>query len=226
MDTLRVSATDIDQLRYFRGEDEMELAELIARLKHLMPSSEAMEAGTALHLALENAIPGDFDRLQADGFTFTFETDAEIALPVIREMKATREYLIDDVQVTLVGKVDAIHGRRIDDHKFTAKFDPDRYLDSYQWRIYLEVFGADTFRWNIFEAREDSNKSYVIRNMHPLTMHRYPGMGADVERELGEFVRFARHHLPESFNAPPRAPHDPLEAQRSMFRGAAAAAAL
>lgn len=199
MQALRVSATDVDQLRYYNSTDEMELAELIARLKHLMPSSEAMEAGTALHKALELAVPGDHKGLEADGFTFAFDTEAEVDLPAIREMKATRDYLVDDVTVTLVGKVDGIHGKRVDDHKFTAKFDPDRYLESFQWRSYLEIFGADTFRWNIFEAREDAPRYYVIRNVHRLQMDRYPGLGEDVERELREFVLFARDHLPERF---------------------------
>lgn len=199
METLRVSATDLDQLRYFNSVDEMELAELIARLKHLMPSSEAMEAGTALHKALEMAEPGEHKGFSVDGFTFSFETDCQIDLPPIREMKTTREYVIGDVLVTVVGKVDAIHGRWIADHKFTAKFDPDRYLDSYQWRLYLEIFDADEFRWNIFEAVESAPKNYLIRAFHPLRMHRYPGMGADVVRELTEFVGFARQHLPERF---------------------------
>lgn len=199
MQALRVSATDIDQLRYFRETDDMELADLIARLKHLMPSSEAMEAGTALHAALENATEGDHNGFERDGFTFSFECDADLDLPPIREMKATREYLIDDVVVTLVGKVDATHGKTIHDHKFTAQFDADRYLGSFQWKGYLEIFGANAFRWNIFEARESAPKNYLIRNVHKLTMHRYPGMAEDVERELREFVIFARDHLPERF---------------------------
>ena len=197
---IRVSSTDLDQLRYYRDdENNMELAELIARLKHLMPSSEAMEAGTALHNALENAEPGDHAGFTADGFTFSFDTDAEIDLLPMRECKATRDYVFGDVTATLVGKVDGIHGKRIDDHKFTAKFDPDRYLESYQWRAYLEVFNADQFRWNIFEANESAPKNYIIRNVHKLTMHRYPGMAADLERELGAFIAFARDHLPERF---------------------------
>jgi hypothetical protein len=205
MQALRVSATDVDQLRYYRTADEMELADLIARLKHLMPSSEAMEAGTALHKAIELAQPGEHTGFTQDGFTFSFETDAVIDLPVIREMKATTEFLIDDVMVTLVGKVDAIHGKRIDDHKFTAKFDADRYLDSFQWRFYLHLFGADEFNWNIFEAIESAPRNYLIRNVHKLTMHRYPGLLEDVERELREFVLFARDHLPERFQAIERA---------------------
>lgn len=199
MQALRVSATDLDQLRYFRETDDMELAELIARLKHLMPSSEAMEAGTALHKALEHAEPGEHKGFKVDGFTFSFDTDAEIDLPPIRECKSVIEVTIGDVLVTMVCKVDAIHGRWIADHKFTAKFDPDRYLSSYQWRAYLHAFDADEFRWNIFEAIEGAPKNYIIRNFHPLRIHRYPGMAEDVERELGEFVRFARDHLPERF---------------------------
>lgn len=201
METIRVSATDVDQLLYFRNEDAMELAELIARLKHPMPSSEAMEAGSAFHKAIELAPMGAYDSLAADGYTFTFEGDQDIDLPVIREMKATRDYVIGDVLVTVVGKVDAIHGKRVDDHKFTAKFDADRYLSSYQWRLYLEIFGADTFRWNVFEGRETGKKAYAIRALHKLRMHRYPTIGEDVERELAGFVAFARDHLPECFMA-------------------------
>lgn len=199
MQALRVSATDIDALRRFYDEEDADLADLVRQLRHLMPSTEAMEAGTALHAALEHAPAGDHKGFERDGFLFSFDTDAEIDLPAIREMKATRDYLVDDVVVTLVGKVDCLHGKRIDDHKFTARFDADRYMDSYQWRVYLEVFGADLFRWNIFEALESTPKHYLIRNVHKLEMHRYPGIAEDVERAVRAFVVFARDHLPERF---------------------------
>ena len=199
MQTLRTSASDIDALRRFYDEEDADLADLVRQLRHLMPSTEAMEAGTALHAALEHAEPGDHKGFERDGFIFSFDTDAEIDLPVIREMKATRDYVVDDVIVTLVGKVDCLHGKRIDDHKFTARFDADRYMDSYQWRVYLEVFGADLFRWNIFEAIESAPKHYIIRNVHKLEMHRYPGIAEDVERVVRNFVVFARDHLPERF---------------------------
>lgn len=158
-----------------------------------------MLAGTAFHKAIETAEPGEHKGLSADGYTFAFNTDAEIDLPVIREIKLTRLYLVDDVEVTLVGKVDAIHGKRIDDHKLTATFDAEKYLDSYQWRIYLEIFEADEFRWNVFEAKDEQPDYYVIRNVHRLPASRYPGMGEDVEREVRRFVGFAREHLPERF---------------------------
>lgn len=197
MQTLRTSATDIDAFRRYRDNEDADLEDLLNQFWRRVEPTEAMQAGSALHLALENIGDGEFTQLVADGYTFDFEADAEIDIPVIRECKATREYLINGCLVTLVGKVDAIHGRRIDDHKFTARFDPERFLDSYQWRIYLDVFGADEFRWNVFEGKELDPKHYVINAVHPLTMHRYPGMGEDIERELVQFVDFARQFLPE-----------------------------
>lgn len=204
MDTLRISASDIDALRYFLAEDEAELADLLAQLRRETPPTEAMQAGKALHAALEICQPGSHGELSANGYTFEFKADAEIDLPEIREVKATQDYVIGDCAVTLVGVVDAIHGRRVDDHKFTSRYDAERFLASYQWRVYLDVFGADEFRWNVFEGRQDTTdpKRYVIYNVHQLTMHRYPGMGADIERTLQRFVEFARRHLPERINAP------------------------
>lgn len=199
MTTLRVSATDIDALRRFRADEEADLAAFLADLRKWTEPTPSMKAGTALHKALETVRPGSYGKLEADGYTFHIQADADLALPDIRECKATRDYQIGDVLATVVGKVDTVHGRRIDDHKFTGSFDAERFLGSYQWRLYLEIFGADEFRWNVFEGKETDPQVYIIWNVHPLTMHRYPGMADDVEREIGLWVEFARQHLPERF---------------------------
>lgn len=219
MKTLRVSASDIDALRYYRNDEEAELSDLLAQLRKETPPTDAMLAGTALHAALETAEPGDHKGFQHEGYTFSFETDAELDIPGIREMKATREYQVGDVLVTLVGKVDAIHGKRIDDHKMTAQYEAEKYLSSHQWAIYLEVFGADEFRWNIFEARESSEKNYIIRAVHKLTVHRYPGIGADVERWVTQFVEFARDHLPERIIDATPIPDESLKLVRYLAAG-------
>ena len=199
MDALRVSASDIDAFRYYMADDEADLDALLAQLRRQTEPTEAMKVGTALHAALETCAPGDHNELTANGYTFVFAVDGEVDLPDIREAKATRDYTIDGCVVTLVGKVDAIHGRRVDDHKFTSRYDAERFMASYQWRVYLDVFDADEFRWNVFEGRValDNPQRYVIWAIHPLTIHRYPGMRADIERELRRFVEFARQHLPE-----------------------------
>jgi hypothetical protein len=194
---LRVSATDIDALRRYRGDEDADLADLLTQLRRESAPSPAMLAGTAMHKALEESEPGEHGELKADGYTFEIRVDGEIDIPEIREMKATEDYQIGDVLVTLVGKVDAVRGKRVDDHKFTGRYDPERFLNSYQWRVYLEIFGADEFRWNVFEGREIGDQHYAINAFHQLTMHRYPGMGDDIRREISGFVEFAKTHLPE-----------------------------
>src|SRR5690606_33187553 len=106
-----------------------------------------------------------------------------------------------DVTVTLVVKVDAVLGRRIDDHKLTSSFDAERYLAGYQWRIYLEVFGAEELRWNVFEgsASAVSHRQWRLRSLRQLPTYRYPSIAAHVEREVAAFVEFARIYLPEKF---------------------------
>lgn len=199
MQTLRTSASDIDALRYFMNDDEADLADLLARLRRELPPTDSMLAGTALHTALENCATGDHSELTAEGYTFELRCDGELDLPEIRELKAERDYEIDGCRITLVGKVDGVHGRRVDDHKFTSRYDAERFMASMQWRVYLEIFGADEFRWNVFEGRvsPDDPKRYTIYALHRLHMHRYPNMGDDVERSLETFLEFARVHLPE-----------------------------
>lgn len=199
MRSLRVSASDIDALRYYMANDDASLDELLASLRHEAPPTESMLVGTALHLALERCAVGDHPELAANGYTFDFRCDGEIDVAEIRELKATRDYEVDGCLVTLVGKVDGIHGRRVDDHKFTSRYDAERFMGSFQWRVYLDVFDADEFRWNVFEGyadREDP-KRYIIHAVHRLRMHRYPDMRDDVIAELRKFIDFARTHLPE-----------------------------
>ena len=201
MDALRVSATDLDAFRYFRANDDASLGDFLAQMRRTLPQTEAMLAGVAFHAALETVDYGDHATLEADGYTFDLDFSAAIALPAIREVKDTREYLIDGCRVTLVGKVDAIRGRTVWDHKMTGRFDPERFLGSYQWRAYLDIFGADEFRWNVFEGREIGPQHYRIHSLHPMEMHRYPGMADDLHRELRLFVEMAREHLPDRIAA-------------------------
>jgi hypothetical protein len=163
--------------------------------------TEAMRAGTAFHAAIERADFGEHDRFFADGYGFVLP-DAEIALSPIREVRTYRGYC----DITVTGKADSINGRHIIDHKTTETFHPDWYLAGCQWRFYLELFGADTFTWYIYELKEDGPKSYRVKAPHVLTMHRYPEIAADCELLAAEYLEFARLHLPADF--------DPLASER------------
>lgn len=198
---LRVSVSDVDQLRYYLANEEMELDDLLARLRREGEETEPMRAGSALHKALENATEGEYDKLCADGYTFDLAIDGELDLPPLRELKAEKTYHVAGVNVTLVGKVDTIDGKRVDDHKTTSRFDVEKFYDSYQWRFYLDMFNADLFRWNVFVMRPDSKKAghYIVSEFHQPTQHRYPALERDCQIELKQFVIFAQRYLPERF---------------------------
>lgn len=191
---MRVSVTDIDQWRYWKDAEDMELSDLLARLRRQGEESEAMRAGIALHRALELAGPSESDSLECGGYTFTFECECALALPAAREVKVSKSIMVGDTEVTLIGKVDAWQGLTVYDHKTTSQIDAERFMSSYQWRFYLWMFNARQFVWNIFQTAPDPKtpRAYRVREFQQLTQWAYPALADDCMRELSEFVEFAR----------------------------------
>jgi len=187
----RVSS--IETFRRWRLDEEQDAADLVARLTDFQPT-EAMLAGTAFHKALEDATPGEYDELSANGFTFILP-DSAIGLPDVRELRAYGHY----GPLVVTGQVDGLHGKRVEDHKTTATFRPDGYLEGCQWRFYLDIFGADVFRWNVFEIApmRDEDRVYTVKPPHVLEQYRYPGLHDDCMDLARDFHEFAASHLPD-----------------------------
>lgn len=185
----------------------MEFSELLSQLRGEQPQTEAMRKGSAFHRALELATVGEVPFLEADGYRFIIQPDVELALPQMRELKLEGDYDLGGLVIELVGKVDAIQGNTIYDHKTTSRFDADRLLDTLQWRYYLDLAKADTFQWNCFELDDaymeappdwypeptrvpevELLKIYNVRDLHVVTQYRYPGMESDCREKLQAFV--------------------------------------
>ena len=184
--------SNIETFRRWRLDEDQDAADLVARLTDFQPT-EPMLAGTAFHKALEQATPGEYSQLHAQGYTFLLP-DAELALPDIRELRAYRNY----GPLNVTGCVDALHGKRVEDHKTTATFRPDGYLEGCQWRFYLDLFGADVFRWNVFEISpvKGQDKTYQVKPPQLLEQCRYPGLHDDCMALAADFYTFAAQHLP------------------------------
>jgi hypothetical protein len=194
---IRLSVTDLDSYLYWRGSEDMELDALLMRLRGEEPPTDNMLAGRAFHKLLENAGEGgEFFAAEQDGIRFDFAIDAEVSLPVIREMKAERVLLTPSGPVTLVGKVDGLQGITVNDYKLTERFDAERYADSYQWRSYLFMFGAKRFIYDVFVARFDADRVY-IHDYHRLPLCTYPGMAEDVHREVCGLAEIVAKYVPE-----------------------------
>ena len=144
----------------------------------------------------------------------------EIALPPVRELKAEVVFATPSGPVTLVGKVDGIHGRRIHDQKLTERWDAEKYTDSLQWRAYLVMFDALAFTYDVFVAKYELGDTRApargfggsewergtppparwveVREYHPVTFYAYPGMRTDVERAVCDLAAVVAKHLPEA----------------------------
>lgn len=186
--------SNIETYRRWRADPDAIADDLVARLRDFEPT-EAMLAGTAFHKCMEDAAPGEYDVLAANGFTFHLP-DAAIALPTIRELRCFGQY--GPLRVT--GQVDALYGKRVEDHKTTAYFNADGYLEGCQWRFYLDLFGADVFRWNVFEIKpvKGKERTYEVSAPQTLEQYRYPGLHDDCMDLAAGFYQFATTHMKEA----------------------------
>ena len=205
MNNLRLSVTDLDSYVWFK-HSEQEPDELMRRLRKEEPPSPEMQRGIALHKALELARTGDFLSLQADGYSFNVLGDIELPLATLREVKAEYPVKISpNLTVTLVGKVDVLHGLTIEDHKGTSRFDgsygAENYFRTAQWKYYLSIFKANRFIWNVFVLKEVDFREYDVVDFHRFDQYRYVGMESECDDLLREFLDFLgieqKEFLPE-----------------------------
>jgi hypothetical protein len=192
---LRMSVTDLDSYRYYKQSEEMTTEELIQRLRKEEEPDQRMLAGRALHTLLEHIGEGDHLAAEAEGFTFRFIAECEVPALPVRELKGELEIATAYGKVTLVGKIDGTDGA-VHDYKLTKRFDAESYADSYQWRCYLLMFGAQRFVYDVFEGKEsdDSPSEWLIVGFHRFPLYAYQGMEADVRREVSEFAGFLVQH--------------------------------
>lgn len=195
---LKIRVTDLDQWVRFlepeRDEFEVPLADFIAYLKREAPQTEDMRCGAAFHALMEGAglddeLGGTFGSEQ-DGFRFYFQGEFSLALTTAREQLVERVYETPNGPVLLRGKTDGRRASEVVDYKLTTSpFDAERYASSLQWRAYLDMTQARSFRYVVFKARRDGSDVW-IHEQHELVLWPYPEMHADVSRRVAELAQF------------------------------------
>lgn len=194
---MRISVTDLDSWRYYKQDEDMDVGQLLARLRKQELPSQAMLAGRALHSVLETAKEGELEVAEADGFKFRFRENFTVPLLTVRELKGEMVIATPSGPVTLVGVIDG-HNGAVWDWKLTSRFDAERYADSYQWRSYLTMFNARKFVYGVFEGKEgDEINEWIVWGYQEFPLYAYDGMRADVEREVAELAAFIVQHVPE-----------------------------
>lgn len=197
MKKCRISTTDLDQLTWFRRIEAMTVEELVGRLWHKSATNEKMRVGTAWHEIMEDP-PNKIEKISRSGYHFHVKCDAEVILPEIREIKATKIYLLDDIEVTLVGKVDGITGSKITDNKVTFRAPSmENYMESFQWKAYLDIFAGNIFEYVIYQGSILKNKRVNINHIQKLLLYKYPGMRKDLVAGIHDLLTFYKQHMPD-----------------------------
>lgn len=191
--------TDLESWRWYNLMESRTKDEFIGGLLRTEPPNEKMLMGTAWHSILENP-PDVIDTVERDGFTFIVECDGEIILPQIREIRATKEYDVDGCTVTLTGGCDGITAYEVGDHKLTFRPNPENYMDSYQWRAYLDIYNADIFKYFIYHGYQKGN-TVTIKDYSTMNMYRYPRMVDDLLVGVRGLLGFVKEYVPELINA-------------------------
>lgn len=199
MKTCRLSVTDIDSFAWYKKIESMTADDMVDRLLRKAEQNEQMKIGQVFHDIMDNP-PNEIDAISRNGFTFLFECESTIIIPQVREIKTEKEYIVDGIRVVLVGKCDGVTANQIDDHKITFKPNPETYLDSFQWRAYLDMFGANKFRYLIYSARKKGHKStplIEIYDISELTMYRYQNMQNDLICGISDLLNFIKEYAPK-----------------------------
>lgn len=167
--------------------------------------------GTAFHKIIQD---GDFDLdynpeyhgydINIDGNIVKFTmAQARVALDyrdehpsAYHEFRGYKDY----GRAIVTGCADMIDGVEIRDIKTKYSTPSDsEYINSCQWRYYLDIFGADTFHFDLF-VFHDYNKDkhgYDVRPLEltrhtpPITCYRYPEMENDNLVLLNQFMDWA-----------------------------------
>lgn len=206
---LRVSTTTLEAFRLWQTGDWMSESDLIAQILKKEKPKTTMLRGTAFGLLL--ADPSKYDVLQNDMGEWEYQVNlpkdnatfwfgqASMVEPIslidyehsVFEVKATRQY--DDCLVVCKG--DAMVGTTLDEFKTTdGYFDADRYLDSFQWRLMLDIIGATSCQYRVFLLNVDDADERVanVRGIEGLTVYPYVGMHSDCCALVQQFQHYVR----------------------------------
>lgn len=211
-----VRVTTIEAFRQFitnsieRDHYEIPEQRVIDTIKGEFKGNEYTRIGTAFHKVIEVGNPTCCKKIDK-GYKFDIEghsvlldyNQCQIALDYRNEYPGAfheiRQYK-DYGRAIVTGCADLIDGIEPHDVKTIYSTPSDRkFIDSCQWRYYLDIFGADVFHFDLFVFRgykpekhgHDVRGLEVTRHTPPITCYRYPDMEADNLALLNEFMDFA-----------------------------------
>lgn len=211
-----VRTTAIEAFRRYLANGENDYYEIteqsvIDSVTGAFKGNEYSRIGTAFHKIVQD---GDYN-LDYDYRAGCYNIDMDnnivkFAVPQVRvaldyrdehpnayhEFRGYKDY----GRAIVTGCADMIDGTEIRDikTKYSAPSDSE-YIDSCQWRYYLDIFGADVFHFDlfVFHGYDKDKHGYDVRPLElmrhtpPITCYRYPEMHNDNLALLNQFMDWA-----------------------------------
>lgn len=210
--TIRVTAIEAFRRYLANGDnDYYEITEqsVIDSITGEFKGNEYTKIGTAFHGIVQYGEP--FGLPIDGGYEFNIEGNEvrmsdeqrKVALHYrVEHLGAYHEFrgYKDYGRAVVTGCADMIDGVEIRDikTKYSAPSDAE-YINSCQWRYYLDIFGADVFHFDlfVFHGYNKDKHGYDVRGLEltrhtpPITCYRYPEMESDNIRLLNQFLDWA-----------------------------------
>jgi hypothetical protein len=200
MRTIKISPSKLNSFaRYLDESLEYETLErLLENLTKPFIESPKMRFGKACHMLLENP---DKAFKNKSGYNIYNEVisfkEAEPLLEFrslhpdgIYEHRFKKVYMIRGYEVTMSQMVDFIEFDTVFDFKIVeASPKTEQFMNSFQWKCYLDVTELPTFVYQIWQRRGTKNFKY-LSEFDPITLYRFDGLHDEVVMMIEQFIRF------------------------------------
>lgn len=204
----RVSVTTLEKFRRYMNEvSSFDTEEsLIESIKGIFMGNDKTMVGGAFHKIIEGDYKNVKGRVVADDVSFTKE-QANVALTykvqhkfMIHEISMRKIYETNYFPIQVSARTDGTEGLNVRDAK--TKFrspDYQEYIDSSQWKFYLDMLETNTFYYDLFEVKnfpESLHHPIVLPKEvefiphEPLQCIRYETMLPDIMKILNDFLDY------------------------------------
>lgn len=196
MYTVRV--TNLEKFRRFR-DNETETYDteqsVIDSLSGEFKGNDLTQIGSAFHKIVETGkfnIFDDFGVMMNDNQIITAINHRNNLFPFIPEVPNKKSYYTSFGSLMVTGTTDVLQGNILRDTKtkFTAP-KMDDYYRSYQWRIYLDIFGLERFYYDVFEFSGHDGMDvtlYELKQHDPFLCVSYENMKNDIQTLIEDFM--------------------------------------
>jgi hypothetical protein len=212
----RISVTTLEKFRRFITEASAydTEASLIESLKGLFKGNDKTKFGGAYHKLIEGEYHKHNDEIKVkcfeknilDEFVFT----SPQAVPALayrlnhpaltHEMNVSKIYDTIHGSIQVTGRVDGIEGMLTRDVKTRFKsLDVQEYIDSSQWKFYLDMLDSNIFFYDVFEVQGfkelPAKQPYRMNDVRiiahdPIRCNRYETMMSEINTLLNDFIEY------------------------------------